>query len=49
MACGSRLGPLAALAAGEVLSCGESRCAELQLAPGAADLSEGVSCRGSAP
>lgn len=49
MAGGSRLGPLAALAAGEVLSCRESRCAELQLALGAADLSEGVSCHGSAP
>lgn len=49
MAGGSRLGLLAALAAGEVLSCGESRCAELQLAPGAADLSEGLSCHGSAP
>jgi hypothetical protein len=49
MAGGSRLGPLAVLAAGEVLSCGESRYAELQLAPGTADLSEGVSCQGSAP
>lgn len=49
MAGGSRLGPLAALAAGDVLSCGESRCAELQLASGAADFSEGVSCHGSAP
>ena len=39
-------GPLASLAAGEVLGCGEHRFAELQLAPGAADLSEGVSCVG---
>jgi hypothetical protein len=44
---GSRLGPLASLAAGEVLGCGEHRFAELELAPGAADLSEGVSCAGS--
>lgn len=48
MAGGSRLGPLAALSAGEALGCGESRFAELELAPGAADLSEGVSCHGSA-
>jgi len=47
MAGGSPLGPLASLAAGEVLGCGEHRCAELELAPGAADLSEGVSCAGS--
>jgi len=47
MAGGSRLGPLASLAAGEVLRCGEQRFAELELAPGAADLSEGVSCAGS--
>jgi len=46
MAGGSRLGPLASLAAGEVLGCGEQRFAELELAPGAADLSEGVSCAG---
>jgi UDP-3-O-[3-hydroxymyristoyl] glucosamine N-acyltransferase len=46
MAGGSRLGPLASLAAGEVLGCGEHRFAELELAPGAADLSEGVSCAG---
>ena len=39
MARGSRLGPLAALAAGEVLGFGESRFAELELTPGAADLS----------
>ena len=44
--CGSRLGPLASLAAGEVLGCGENRFAELDLTPGAADLSEGVSCAG---
>ena len=43
----SRLGPLAALAAGEVLGCGEHRFAELELAPGAADLGEGVSSAGS--
>jgi hypothetical protein len=43
---GSRLGLLASLAAGEVLGCGEHRFAELELAPGAADLSEGVSCAG---
>jgi hypothetical protein len=48
MAGGSRLGPLASLAAGEVLGCGERRFAELELAPGAADLGEGVSCAGSA-
>jgi len=47
MAGGSRLGPLAFLAAGEVLGCGELRFAELELAPGTADLSEGVSCGGS--
>jgi hypothetical protein len=47
MAGGSRLGPLASLAAREVLGCGEHRFAELELAPGAADLSEGVSCAGS--
>ena len=39
MAGGSRLGPLVALAAGEVLGCGDSRFAELDLTPGAADLS----------
>jgi sugar O-acyltransferase (sialic acid O-acetyltransferase NeuD family) len=48
MAGGARLGPLASLAAGEVLGCGERRFAELELAPGAADLGEGVSCAGSA-
>jgi len=47
MAGGSRLGPLASLAAAEVLGCGEQRFAELELAPGAADLIEGVSCAGS--
>jgi len=46
MAGGSCLGPLASLAAGEVLGCGEQRFAELELAPSAADLSEGVSCGG---
>ena len=43
MAGASRFGPLAVLAAGEVLGCRESRFAELALAPGAADFSEGVS------
>ena len=47
MAGGSWLGPLASLAAGEVLGCGEHRFAELELAPGAADLSEGVGCVGT--
>jgi hypothetical protein len=47
MAGGSRLGPLASLAAGEVLGCGEHRFAKLALATGAADLSEGVSNAGS--
>jgi len=47
MAGGSCLGSLASLAADEVLGCGEHRFAELQLAPGAADMSEGVSCAGS--
>jgi len=47
MAGGSCLGPLTSLAAGEVIGCGEQRFAELELAPGAADLSEGVSCAGS--
>ena len=47
MAGGARLGPLASLAAGEVLGCGEHRFAELELAPGASDLSGGVSCAGS--
>ena len=46
MAGGARLGPLASLAAGEVLGCGESRFSELELSPGGADLSEGVSCAG---
>ena len=47
MAGGSRLGPLASLAAGEVLGCGEQRFAELELAPGASGLSDGFSCAGS--
>ena len=47
MAGGARLGPLASLAAGEMLGCGEQRFAELELAPGAADLSEGVGCVGT--
>jgi UDP-3-O-[3-hydroxymyristoyl] glucosamine N-acyltransferase len=37
MAGGSRLGPLASLAAGEVLGCGESRFAELEWTPSAPD------------
>jgi len=48
MAGGSCHGPLASLAAGEVLGCGEHRFADLVLAPGAADLGEGVSCCGPA-
>ena len=47
MAGGACLGPLASLAAGEVLGCGELRSTELELAPFAADLSAGVSCAGS--
>ena len=47
MAGGSCLRPLASLAAGELLGCGEHRFAELELAPGAADLGEGVSCVGT--
>ena len=47
MAGGSCLGPLASLAASEVLGCGEQRFAELELAPGAADLGEGVGCVGT--
>jgi len=43
----SCLGPLASLAAGEELGCGEQRFAELVLAPGAADLGECVSSAGS--
>ena len=41
----SQLGVNGAMA-GEVLGCGESRFAELELTPGAADLSEGVSSAG---
>jgi len=40
------LGLLASLAAGEMLGCGESRFAELELTPVAAVLSESVSCAG---
>jgi len=47
MSGGSCLGPMATLAAGEVLDCDEHRFAELELAPGAADLSQGVSSAGS--
>lgn len=42
MAGGSRLGPLASLGPGEVLACGESRFAALELSPGASDPAEGV-------
>ena len=47
MAGGARLGPLASLAAGEVLGCGEHPFAEMELAPGTADLGEGVGCVGT--
>lgn len=47
MAGGSRLGPLASLAAGEVLGRGEHRFAELELAPGPAYPSVSVSSAGS--
>ena len=47
MAGESRLGPLASLAAGEVLGCGEHPFAEMELAPGTADLGEGVGCVGT--
>jgi len=45
MAGGSRLGPLACLAPGEVLACGQSRYAELELSPGPSDLGEGLTLK----
>jgi hypothetical protein len=42
MAGGSSLGPLACLAPGEVLGCGETRFAALKLSPGASDPAEGL-------
>ena len=42
MAGGSRLGPLVCLGPGEVLRCGETRFAALELSPGASDPAEGV-------
>ena len=42
MASGSRLCPLACLAPGEVLNCGQTRFAGLELAPGASDPAEGL-------
>ena len=45
MAGGSRLGPLACLAPGEVLNCRQTRFAELELAPGASDPGEGLTLK----
>ena len=45
MAGGSRLGPLACLAPGEVLACGQTRYAALELAPGASDPGEGLTLK----
>ena len=45
MAGGSRLGPLARLAPGEVLNCGQTYFAELELAPGASDPGEGLTLK----
>jgi len=45
MAGGSRLGPLACLAPGEVLICGQTRFAPLALAPGASDPGEGLALK----
>lgn len=42
MAGGSRLAPLAFLRPGEVLGCGETRFAALELSPGASDPGEGL-------
>jgi len=39
---GSRLGPLACLAPGEVLNCRQTRFAALELSPGASDPGEGL-------
>ena len=45
MAGGSRLGPLACLAPGEVLACGQTRFAPLALAPGASDPGDGLTLK----
>jgi hypothetical protein len=45
MAGGSRLGPLACLAPGEVLNCRQTRFAPLELAPGASDPGEGLTLK----
>ena len=45
MAGGSRLGPLACLAPGEVLNCRQTRYAALELAPGASDPVEGLTLK----
>ena len=45
MAGGSRLGPLACLAPGEVLNCRQTRFAALELAPGASDPGEGLTLK----
>ena len=45
MAGGSRLGPLACLAPGEVLACAQTHFAELELAAGASDPGEGLTLK----
>ena len=45
MAGGSRLGPLACLAPGDVLACRQTRFAALELAPGASDPGEGLTLK----
>lgn len=45
MAGGSRLGPLACLAPGEVLNCRQTRFAEIELLPGASDPGEGLTLK----
>lgn len=45
MAGGSRLGPFACLAPGEVLNCRQNRFAALELAPGSSDPAEGLTLR----
>ena len=45
MAGGSRLGPLACLAPGEVLACRQTRFASLELTPGASDPGEGLTLK----
>jgi hypothetical protein len=45
MAGGSRLGPLACLAPGEVLNCRQTRFAPLALAAGASDPGEGLTLK----